>query len=159
MNKRINELIPVAISVIHKQLAENKSIEVPETYKGYISAFSGSIVQSGLLAALTFYSEKSPEKNDETKSRRNKMLCAIKTILLKKGLIKTTLLKLEFAEGEQKDLLTYTMKFIDPNYNSTTDEYTFELRPDRSNIIRNEIIDAAIALKMGLRIFKMKQKT
>lgn len=157
MNKRINELIPVAISAIHNNMTEGNTIEVADTYKGYISSLSSSIVQSGLLVALSFYSEKPSKQSDHTNIRRNKMLDAIKVILLEKSLIRSKLSQLEFEEKEQKDLLTYTLKFIDPTYKSASHQYDFKYEHHRVNIIRNEIINAAIALKMGLRIFKMKK--
>ena len=75
MNKRIiNRYIPIAMKVIDKEI-ENKDSDlinndksIKGVYKGYISSFGASIIQSGLIATIAFF------KNTESSSEGNKEL-------------------------------------------------------------------------------------
>ena len=56
MNRKINELIPRALQAIKdSKMAVNGEFE--KEYKGYISSMGASILQSGLIATLAFYSK------------------------------------------------------------------------------------------------------
>ena len=56
MNQKINQLIPKAIDAISDgEMATDGKVE--KEYKGYISSMGASILQSGLIATLAFYSK------------------------------------------------------------------------------------------------------
>jgi len=55
MNKKVNELIPKALTAIEKSGMVDAG-KVDKEYKGYISSMGASIIQSGLLPTLAFYS-------------------------------------------------------------------------------------------------------
>lgn len=63
--KNIEKYIPVALSVLaDNSLGMVKNGKIDKTYNGYISSFGASIISSGLLPTLIFYS-KSAEGNDK----------------------------------------------------------------------------------------------
>jgi len=78
MNQKVNELIPTAIEAIKKYLVSPEgSLKVASEYKGYIASLGPSIIQSGLLPALAFYSKSS----DRTQADRTLVIKAITEII------------------------------------------------------------------------------
>lgn len=133
MNKReIEEQIPITIDLINDFInnerfykKDDKSFGlIPKEYNGYISNFGASIIQSGLVSTIAFF-----EAND-SKSKEDK------TVLTKLILqIVRKCNKLQVKDGES--LLSYVL--------------------DNKNIseeIEEEIINATIAVKLAIRVFK-----
>lgn len=67
MNKReVEKYIPLAIEIIKEVMDSDESkegktvevIELPKEFKGYISSFGASIIQSGLLPTVAFFENK-----------------------------------------------------------------------------------------------------
>ena len=80
MKSRIENLVPAAITAAEALIAEDGNGEklgyIPKEFKGYISSFGASVIQSGLIPALAFFS------NDEgAKEDRSKILDVIYNIL------------------------------------------------------------------------------
>lgn len=77
--KRIEKYIPVALNVLAKEtvgiVRDNK---IDKTYNGYISAFGASIISSGLLPTMIFYSKKA-EGNEN--ADRSLILVALEKML------------------------------------------------------------------------------
>lgn len=116
--KRIEENIPRAIEVLKDEFKDEfKDESIPREFKGYISSFGASIIQSGLYPTLAFYSEQGDASED-----RSKLTKLIMRLINKNGLLL---------------------------------EYAIENKEDKS-IIKEEIKDAAIALKLALRTFDLK---
>lgn len=142
MNKReINELIPIAIDEINKLKhdgdSENKFFEVREIdntkvykihreFNGYISSFGASIVQSGLISTVAFFCIKNSNSNRD----RQKITELILKIILKHK---------EEQENKYENLLQYVLE-SDKN--------------NELNLVKEEIINAAIAVKLSMRVFE-----
>ncbi|MCC8142634.1 MAG: hypothetical protein LUD02_02815 [Tannerellaceae bacterium] len=123
-----NELIKYAITELKKEIAPEDIYK--GVYKGYISSFGAAIIQSGLLpAVLTF-----EQKNENTQADRSAIIRAIINIIdaNRRAHNKTTLI------GDQK-LAEYIL--------AHKDEYQ----------LINEVEEAAIALKLALRMFKKRE--
>lgn len=127
MNKRINELIPKALEAIKKSKITNSNNEVAKEYKGYISSMGASIIQSGLLATLAFYS------NEQSGS-------ADKRLKLLKAVVKTIL----GIESDEK-----LLKYVLVNSNNGKDK-------EAVNKFEKQISESLIALKLTLRTFKQE---
>lgn len=76
MNKRnIENQIPIAIDLINEFIEGEKFFrkedekfgQVPKEYKGYISNFGASIIQSGLISTVAFYEENNSNSNADRK--------------------------------------------------------------------------------------------
>ena len=127
MNKRrVNELIPRVIEYIPSSgiLIDN---EIPNEFKGYVSSFGASIIQSGLLSAVAFF------EADDSKSKSDRKVL---TKLILKVIYRNK--KLEWKED--KTLLNYILE----NNNKETKE---------------EVINAAIAVKLAIRVFKFTENS
>lgn len=128
MNKRINELIPKALEAISdSQIAKNGI--VAREYKGYISSMGASIIQSGLLATLAFYSN---EQSQAEKKRLN-LLKAIKLLIASESNVQIRLLD-----------------YILSNTNNGDNKPAVA-------VYEKSISEALIALKLALRTFKQEK--
>lgn len=80
MRKQITETeIETAIQAIKDSgiAKEADKLEVPSEFKGYISSFGASVIQSGILPALIFFEDKGGASEDRTK--------LLKAIMFMKG--------------------------------------------------------------------------
>ena len=128
--KRLQPLVAQAIKAAKRHLLHNG--EIASEMNGYISSFSASVTNAGLLPAIIFYSHKGGSQED----RPAIVLCLQDLV--------------GYTRGEQSfDLL----------------ECVKELYEERSrrNVqvaqLRQEVQDAAVALKMAIRIFPKADKT
>lgn len=78
MNK-LERLLPLAIEAIEESevVAEDK---IKSQFKGYISSFGASVISSGLLPTIAFYSNQGGAEE-----KRELLLVAIHTVLRKQG--------------------------------------------------------------------------
>lgn len=125
--KTIERILPTAIEAVQNQVVSDK--KVPKEFNGYISSFGASIIMSGLLPTLVFFSQEG-----KSKGNRRSVIVAIEEILKKEnnGLLS--------SEGS----LLHTVK---DNLNNA----------DKIERLRNKIQEAAIALKLAIRIFPKSQ--
>lgn len=128
MNKKINELIPKALEAIKSSKMADNSDLVDKEYKGYIASMGASIIQSGLLATLAFYS------NEQSGS-------ADKRLKLMKAIVKTIL-----NANSEKKILDYVLI----GSHNGTNKYEIDK-------FEKKISDALIALKLAIRTFKQKE--
>lgn len=84
MNKReVEQYIPKAIDTIKKVMedlqtdSKNKEISLPKEFKGYISSFGASLIQSGLFPTIAFFEN----ENANSQSDRSKITEFIFNIL------------------------------------------------------------------------------
>ncbi len=135
--RRIERWIPFAIKAIKdakitiedKDTNVLKDTTVPKEYSGYISSFAASIVTSGLLPTVVFFS-------DENKSRGNRSLLpkAIFILLKDMNIIKSA----DSSKNIYDWILTETSR-------------------DRASYAKKDILDAATVLKLALRTFLHKK--
>ena len=92
--KRVDRCIPHAINAIIEE-GICKDNKIPKEFKGYVSSFGASIVQTGLLATIAFYAN----TNANTKEQRDLVPAAIYSILIKDGL--------DTSKGNYKNLFEY----------------------------------------------------
>lgn len=128
MNKKINELIPKALVAIKSSKMADDSDLVDKEYKGYIASMGASIIQSGLIATLAFYSNEQSGSAD----KRFKLLDAV---------VKTFI-----APDSNEKLLQYVL--------SQTDIGRDKAKTDK---LETQISNTLIALKLALRTFKQKE--
>lgn len=105
--------------------------EYDKEFKGYISSFGASIIQSGLLAAVMFF-----ENNSKSEANRALVIKAIAHILT------------NVHEGRRHEGYKY-------NLSSKFSDYLINNQSDIKNITL-DVSNAATCLKLALRMFKEK---
>lgn len=146
MNKReIDKLIPIAIDEINnlkndlesenkffeiKEVNNNKVYKIHKEFNGYISSFGASIVQSGLISTVAFFCIKNSNSNRD----RQKIAELILKVILKRK---------EEQEDKYENLLKYVLEGDKDN---------------KLNSVKEEIINAATALKLSMRVFEFTGK-
>lgn len=127
---RINEeLIAIAVKAIDEVGIVDKAGFYNKEFNGYISSLGAAIVQSGLLPAMIFFENKS-----ENAVERPKVIRAIIQILNAKK-------KYQISDSIAKYILQNQ-----------------EVSSFDKDVFLKEVIDAATALKLALRIYKKKEK-
>lgn len=128
MNKRkVEKLIPIAIECIEKtKLIIVKENKIPKEFNGYISNFGASIIQSGLMATVAFFEAKDTKSNQD----RGKLTKLILNVINKEK-------DRNFEIDEKINLLDYILK-----------------NKSKKNIVKEEVINAAIAIKLAMRVFE-----
>ncbi|MCS6935780.1 MAG: type III-B CRISPR module-associated protein Cmr5 [Chitinophagales bacterium] len=96
---------------------------ISSEFNGYISSFGASIISAGLLPTVIFYSQKGDS------NERQKIIAALEEILRK-------------HDYENINLL-----------NKTIELFKADNQQDKINRLTEKISDAAIALKLAIRIF------
>jgi len=140
MNKKINELIPMAIKAIeNSNIAVNGIVE--KEYNGYIASMGASITHSRLLPTIAFYSNESGSKDKRL------------------NLMRAILLLLDDSAGTDDKLLKYIITNSKLNPDQNTNPITLNsLDPNKLALFEKRITDVIIALKLALRTFKEKEK-
>jgi len=68
MKSRIEKFVPLAIEKAEQLIIEKDGKRyIPKEFKGYISSFGASVIQSGLIPALAFFSNDEGAKEDRSK--------------------------------------------------------------------------------------------
>jgi len=139
MNRAINELIPKAINaIVDSGMAINGKVE--KEYKGYISSMGASILQSGLIATMAFYSKNA----DGSGAKRTNLLKAICLIINPSCPNNSTLLK---------HILNKTRAANNNNNNVKVSA----LKQTELKEFEKKISDALVALKLALRTYEQKK--
>lgn len=134
MNKsRIDRYIPIAVELIKNRENKvcDKNNKVNSVFRGYISSFGASVAMGSLLSAVAFYSKQGSANKDRS---------ALMDIILKiiKEDDKSNPDKKDDKSNTCKDLFNYVKK------NATNVE------------AKEKIYDAAIAIKLALNLFDLK---
>ena len=138
MKEKINELIPKAIQAIVDSKIANENGEVEKEFKGYISSIGASIIQAGLLPSLAFFQNSSGKKADS---------CMV---------LDAVLMLIKNSNSANEKLITYVINQC-KTQNLATNTYTASnLDKEKLYLIEEDIMDAIIALKLALRIYKIK---
>lgn len=127
MKARIEKYIPVALKIIRQGIGKNN--QVAEEYDGYAASFGPAVIASGLLPAISFYTD-IHKSTEEGKPRRYEILKVVSGILSEREQL--------HINDEKNGLLEFLI--------SKTDKERDVLRPI--------IMDAIIAIKLSLRNFK-----
>lgn len=129
MDRKIDALIPLALEAAEKYLADDSG-SIPSQYNGYIASFGASIIQAGLKPAVAFNEGKSESDED-----KRPLMEAILYILKKQNQ--------EAAETNEDHtrLLDYIL-----------------VNQDKEKQLKRRIIDAATALKLSIRTFRLVKK-
>jgi CRISPR-associated protein Cmr5 len=131
--KNIEKILPTAIEVVRDTKGDKailKEGKVPKEFNGYISSFGASIIMSGLLPTLVFFSQEG-----KSKGNRTTVIFAIEAILNK----------------EYPELLTQ-----DKNLLKTVEKMVKE--GSSMQRLQDKIQMAGIALKLAIRIFPKSDK-
>jgi CRISPR-associated protein Cmr5 len=145
MNK-IEKLLPSALEAAKKFITiDNEQLSVPKQFKGYISSFGASVIQSGLMPTLAFYSDAK-----KTKGNRSLLIPALIFILFEN--------KKDWVVDEVKDALVIveadeTMEKLKEVMHCFFDWF-LEQNKKSPEMLRKELMDASIALKLALRTFR-----
>jgi CRISPR-associated protein Cmr5 len=131
MQYRVDKYLPKAFESIQRVKVGVKTFlvkedTVPKEYKGYISSLGANMIQAGVKTALTFY------ESEESGSKNDKRLinAAIKYIISDAN-------SDEYSDYKLSDTLN-------------------NLSPDECQSKAEQIMDAATALKLALRTYKME---
>lgn len=132
----INEAL---IESIKERLGKDKKTQtfqgfIPSEYKGYISSLGASIIQSGLIPALAFYSDgEGEEGNSGSAQPRQPVLNVLQDML--KG---------KFSDLEQNSLFEVAL--------------SLKKNPQELRRLEREVKNASIAFKLALRTFHLKKE-
>jgi CRISPR-associated protein Cmr5 len=130
MRYRVDNYLPKAFEAItHVKIGNKTFVDnnvIPKEYKGYISSLGANIIQAGIRTALTFYEA----EESGSKSDRKLVNAAIKYII-------TGAPKQEYSDYRLSEWLK---KFSDDDQQRKAED----------------ILDAATALKLALRTYKME---
>jgi CRISPR type III-B/RAMP module-associated protein Cmr5 len=135
------DLIPKAVQAINELEIANSVGQVPNEFKGYIDSFGAAIVHNGLIPAVVFYESKGKDTADEEKQtiekNRNKLMRAI--------------LQLLPHQEEKKS----------SSYENTLYNYILHRKHQGHHMrkIRQDVVDAGIAMKLALKTFKFTRKS
>lgn len=144
MNK-IEELLPAALEAAKKFITTDKEqLSVPKQFKGYISSFGASVIQSGLMPTLAFYSDAKKARGD-----RSLLVPALVYILFKKKRYISNSDAISALEKLEKDNDKDLRPLIHIIFN-----WLLESSEESPEKLRKEMMDASIALKLALRTFR-----
>jgi len=144
MNK-IERLLPAALDAAKKYITiDNEQLSVPKQFKGYISSFGASVIQSGLMPTLAFYSDAKKAKGD-----RSLLIPALIDILIEnksyaidEGVNKALDILNKDKEKDMRPLVHHFFYWL------------LKTNGDNPEKLRKELMDASIALKLALRTFR-----
>ena len=128
---RINKLLPIAVEVIKKELSE----PIPNEFRGYIASFGAAVTMGSLPAAVAYYSAASKNAKED----RTKLPVMILEVL--KG--ENVAIKGENVAITVDTLFDYVTSFKNDN---------------ESFAIKEDVLHAAIAIKLGLNWFEIESK-
>lgn len=130
--KQLDNLIPQAIETI-KEVGITVDGKISGTYHGYFSSFGADMINTSVLAAAIFSEDKSGNKNNGTGPQEDRS--------------KVPLAILKLLQKENSNNLFVTQA-------RTLSGYLISLGKKTPAKTINDILAAAIALKIGLRTFK-----
>lgn len=135
------ELIPRAVQAINELEIADPAGQVPNEFKGYIDSFGAAIVYNGLIPAVVFYESKGKDTADKEKQtveiNRNKLMQAILQLL-------------PHQEGKK----------LSSNENALYNYILHRKHQGHSmRKIRQDVVDAGIAVKLALKTFKFTRKS
>ena len=130
--KQVEKFIPPAVQLIKDHLATGEGkLVVPSVYKGYISSMGASIIMSGLLPTLAFYN--TDGDNSSSEKARRPLLNVLH------GLLK------DRHEGlDRHGLFEHAIGLQEAKRHAALRQ------------LKEEVIQASIAVKLALRTFKME---
>jgi len=144
MNK-IEKLLPYALNAAQKFITiDEGKLSVPKQFKGYISSFGASVIQSGLMPTLAFYSDAKKAKGD-----RSLLIPALIDILFQNESypidieVQKALDTLD--KDKDKDMKPIAHHFFD---------WLLKTNGKNPEKLRKELMDTSIALKLALRTFR-----
>lgn len=142
MNKRkVNAMIPEAYEVLRNigiVQNENGTEQINKSYSAQISSFGAAIVMGSLLPAISFFSGSGNNgQNNRGKIDRSKITEAIRQLVYKSE-----------PEGELFDVVK---KLIE-------EKKEIKGRLLAENEVKEEIVNAAIALKLAMNLYHLVEK-
>jgi len=138
MKKRIEKLFPAAYDAIENVLEKRYSPNpIPSEFQGYISSFGASVMQMGLLPTLAVYAD---EGSGAAQDRRL-LLETLAFVLYQKQ--SSSPHEAILPPGDNKKLFETTVKQLDKSQQLE---------------LKKHLLDAAIAVKLCLRTFKLAEK-
>ncbi|HUM51389.1 MAG TPA: type III-B CRISPR module-associated protein Cmr5 [Chitinophagales bacterium] len=128
--KNIEKILPTAIDAVKKFVIPENQSEVPKEFNGYISSFGASVISSGLLPTIVFFSQAGKSKGD-----RRSVINALEYIVSKEfpGTINTN-----------EKIVSKVTEMVKANQSM--------------NRLEEKLNEAAIALKLAIRIFPKSKK-
>lgn len=129
-------ITPELLGWIRTKLGETKDEKtfVPKVYKGYISSMGASIIQSGIVPTLAFYSDGSREEGKSGSEAAKKPVLDVLTLMLRT--------KDRYSDLEAGKLFEYALNI--------------KANKSRLRLLQKDIVNASIALKLALRTFDLK---
>lgn len=140
--KKINsEILGRALKAISNSHLFKSGQILEKEYDGYISSFGASVINSGLLPALSFYTDVHKSKS---KPRRYKVLKVIFQVVSP-----------EEANDKDDGLLNYTLSKVIGGFSETASSNELgEVNKKELRKIRAKILEASVAVKLAMRNFE-----
>jgi CRISPR-associated protein Cmr5 len=124
------------IDAKHRMSQDGSAVD--SEFRGYISAFGASLIQAGLIPTLAFYADREANSAKD----RWKILIVLYHLLKGKAQWKDRLTEMKEQKEEQKLL-----------------RLALALQPTELRRLQQDIINAAIALKLALRTYLLTDKS
>ena len=131
MNKRLVERwLPSAQKALKDTGVASKTGVIEKTFRGQISTFGAAVSMGSLLTAIAFFSENANTQDGKEHVERSRLMPAILAVLK------------DNQQGiEEQSLYDYALRRI---------------RAGEESRCREEILLAAIALKLAMNLFELK---
>lgn len=137
MKKRIEKYFPAAMAAIKKVLQEDREEHViPREYQGYISAFGASVLQMGLLPTLAVHDDR---ESGAAKDKGKLLEVLSRTIQMNSGQILSEKAR-QVLSSQEKSLFRNAVQ-----------------HPEIRQELADHLLDAAVAVKLCLRTFKLSE--
>ncbi len=142
MDKRIDKILPYAFEAVKTtkgflKFDKQQVAYIPKQYNGYISSFGAAIIQSGLLAAITFNSQLINNENGEKTKQKS-----------------------EVDKKPLMDAIYFVVKKIRSIKNNQSDCDTlleFAKIDKDKRLLKKHILEAATSIKLVIRTYKLKK--
>lgn len=144
--KKVDSYLKNAVAVLEKtKIVEEKKIE--KGYRRQISTFGASVTMGSILSAVACFSEQG-----KANVNRSKLMAAI-YLLLKNEKLKEYNEELKEYYGKKDP----DKKDPDKNYSNKLFEYVKDNYPDNAVTVKEEILEAAVALKLAMNLYELKK--
>lgn len=133
--KKVDSYLKNAVAVLEKtKIVEEKKIE--KGYRRQISTFGASVTMGSILSAVACFSEQG-----KANVNRSKLMAAIYLLL---------------KNEELEEDYVWT-KEDDKKYSNLLFEYVKKKYPDNVVTVKEEILEAAVALKLAMNLYELKK--
>lgn len=148
--KKIEYFIPLALEEIKGQFKKSNG-EIPKVYNGYIASMGAGLSQSGLLPTLAIFSSHSESQEGDKRKLMRILTNMLSTYAKEKKVSFYEGLRALTDEEKKKDTETRLLHFVASFQSSPTQN----IDPEKHRRVRQDLLDASVAVKLAIRTYKL----